>query len=125
MIKETGRLNVGIEADGKTHLDFELRPRLVRDSVAVVGDERARENPAYEGLAMTCMQIVKLGDLPKERITPDLLMDLHDVDMSVILEAAERLRARLATFRAGSEKPAAATVSADENRVPASRRAGA
>ena len=36
MIKETGKLNVGIEVDGKSHLDFELRPRLVRDSVAVV-----------------------------------------------------------------------------------------
>lgn len=120
MITQSDKLKVGVEVDGKVHLDFTLRPRLVRDSVEAQEDERAQVNPAYEGLVMTAKQLVQLGDLPKEKITPDLLMDMHDLDMQVILEAAAKLQGRLATFRGQGEGVAQAAGGVNEGGVSAS-----
>jgi hypothetical protein len=120
MITQDGKLKVGVEVDGKVHIDFTLRPRLVRDSIEAQEVERAQTNPAYDGLVLTCKEIIKLGDLTKEQITPDLLMEMHDIDMQEILGAAEKLRARLATFREESQVAAPAADSADEGRVLAS-----
>lgn len=114
MITETGKLKVGACVDGKTHFDFELRGRLVRDSVDALEDDRARTNPAYEGLVMTAKQIIKLGDLSAEKITPDLLMSLNDIDMQEIMGAATRLQVRLANFRDGVEESAQAATGVNE-----------
>lgn len=117
MITQDGKLKVGVEIDGVVHVDFTLRPRLVRDSVEAQEDERAQTNAAFDGLVLTCKEIIKLGTLTKEQITPDLLMDMLDIDMQEILGAAEKLRARLATFRAESQTPAPAAGGPDEGRV--------
>ena len=119
MMTETGKLKVGVLMDGKRHLDFVLRPRLVRDSIEAQEDERAQSNVAYEGLVMTAKQLTKLGDLPKEKITPELLMEMHDIDMQQILEAAARLQVRLTNFRVEGEGSAQADAGTERDRVPA------
>lgn len=113
-MNETGTLPFGLEVDGDTHRDFELRPRLVRDSVDVLDNEYAKRNPAYEGVALICKQIVRLGMLPGDKVTPMKLLELNEIDMAVLLEAADRLRARLATFRDEGQKPAQAPAVAHE-----------
>jgi len=117
MITQDGTLIVGIEVDGVVHLDFLLRPRFVSDSIDAMEDERSHNNPAFEGLVMTCQEITKLGTLTREQITPDLLMGMLDIDMQQIMEARKKLLARLMTFRAENKADSAAAGSADEGRV--------
>lgn len=110
MITESGTLPVGVEVDGKVHRAFVLRPRLVRDSVDVLGDPKAQDNDVYRGVALTALQLESLGDLPRDKINTELLLDMFDADLAAIMEAAGRLERRLLTFRgAGTDAPQAAT----------------
>jgi hypothetical protein len=99
VIKHNGTLPVGIEVDGVVHRDFELRPQLVRDSIEVSKKLTAEYSDSYFGIALYAEQLVKLGTLPKEAITAELLLDAYDMDMQVIMKGADSLRERLKTFR--------------------------
>jgi hypothetical protein len=99
MITEQGTLPIGIEYKGKVHKEFTIRPQFVRDSVDAVEDERAQKNDSYLGLIVLSKQIEKLGDIPKESITPDLLMDMYDCDLAEMHAALGRLTKRLLSFR--------------------------
>ena len=99
MITEKGTLIVGVEYEGKLHKDFILRPQLVSDSVDAVEDERARSNESYLGLCVVGRQLEKLGDIPKEKITPELLMGMYEVDLAVISDASRRLQKKQRSFR--------------------------
>lgn len=105
MITEKGTLSIGVEYEGKTHKDFELRPQIVKDSIDAIEDDRARKNDSYLGLCVLAKQITRLGDIPKEKITADLLMNMYETDLAVISEAARRLQKRLQSFRGESETP--------------------
>lgn len=121
--KEHGALPIGIEVDGKVHRDFTLRPRLVRDSVAVLEDARAQSNDAYRGVALIACQVVQLGTLKPEQIDTELLLSMFDTDMATIMEAASRLEGRLMTFRDDGEDTAAAAPGAGEDRRAVARSA--
>lgn len=114
-LRESGTLPVGVEMDGEVHREFVLRPRLVRDSVDVLADEpQAQTNDAYRGVAITARQLERLGDLPRDKIDTGLLLGMFDTDLSAIMQAAERLEARLLTFRAADEGAAQAAPGAAE-----------
>lgn len=115
-LKETGELPIGVEVDGVLHRDFTLRPRLVRDSVEVMEDALARDNDAYRGVALIAKQIERLGDLPRDRVTPDLLMSMFDIDMAKIMERAALLEGRLLTFRKPGQKASEASPDPREDR---------
>lgn len=102
-LRESGTLLVGVEINGVVHRDFVLRPRLVRDSIAVLEDARAQSNDAYRGVALIACQIERLGDLLPEQINTELLMGMLDADLSIIMEANGRLEVRLNNFRAESQ----------------------
>lgn len=113
MITQKVTLPVGIEIDGVLHRDVVLRPQKVRDSIEALKDERAQADESWLGLVLQCRQMSKLGTLKPEQITPELLMDLFDVDMQVLMEGAAQLRERLRTFRdAGQTAAPSATRSA-------------
>lgn len=99
MMTETDTLVVGVEHDGITHLNFELRPQLVKDSIEAVEDERAQKNESYLGLAVLSKQVIRLGNIPQDQITPELFMGMYDVDLARIAAASERLQKRLISFR--------------------------
>lgn len=103
MITEKGTLIVGVEHEGKVHKEFELSPQLVRDSVDAIENDRAKRNESYLGLSILAKQIKKLGDIPKEKITAELLMNMYETDLAAISEAARRLQKRLQSFR-GDDK---------------------
>jgi len=98
-LKEVGSLLVGVEVDGNLHYEFTLRPRLVRDSIRVMEDDKARQNDAYRGVALIACQLEKLGDLKPEQISTELLLSMYDADLAVIMEANSRLEGRLQNFR--------------------------
>ena len=99
MFTEKGTLPIGIEYDGKIHRDFELRPQTVADSVDAVEEDRARDNESYLGVVVLAKQMIKLGDIPREDITTNLLLGMYDVDIAAVNEALGRLRKRLLSFR--------------------------
>jgi len=100
MITEKITLLDGIEYEGVMQRDMEIRPQKVRDSVEAMENERAQNNNAYLGLAVLAGQTLRLGTVPKDQITADLLMELSEDDMSVINSGLERLRNRVQSFRA-------------------------
>lgn len=102
MITEKGTLVIGVEYEGKTYTDFELRPQIVADSVDAIEDEKAQRNDSYLGLIVVSRQLIKLGDIPKEQITAELLMGMQDIDMSEINDALKRLQAKQKSFRGKS-----------------------
>ncbi|MCX5828763.1 MAG: hypothetical protein NTV58_12310 [Deltaproteobacteria bacterium] len=105
MLTEKGTLPIGVEYDGKTHKDFEIREQLVADSIAIYDDPdragRAVRNHAYAGVCLLAGQIVSLGEIPKEALTPELIMGMHDDDFEEIKAADKRLTERRNSFRDG------------------------
>jgi hypothetical protein len=112
MMKGEGTLPVGVEFEGVTHRAFVLRPEKVRDSIEAMEDEKAKTNNTYLYIATFARQIEKLGDIPKESITPELLMDMTEVDFEEMERAKKALELRLKSFRGEGDKipdPGAAT----------------
>lgn len=115
MITEKGTLIIGVEYEGKTHKEFELRPQIVRDSVETLEGEyaeRAKANDSFFGVCLLTKQITKLGDIPKEAIVPDLILSLMEIDFQIISKAREALENRLRSFRSEAEKPQKANIGA-------------
>ncbi len=100
MITEKGKLALGLEHEGKTHKEYELRPLFVRDSFDIAEQyERSKTDDNYMGLCVLASQIVRLGQLSGEKITPDLLMGLADYDLRILIAAQGALDGRLGNFR--------------------------
>lgn len=116
VLKESGALLLGVEMNGRTHRDFTIRPRLVRDSVTVMESGMAQSNDAYRGVALIACQIESLGDLVREQITTELLLSMFDADLAVIMEANTRLEVRIQSFRKQNKGSADIASSSGENR---------
>ncbi len=99
MLTEKGTLPVGVEFEGKVHREYELRPQQVKDSVEAFEDARARKNDAYFGVCVLGRQMVRLGEIPKEEITPAFLMEMYDEDLKELQGARERVEEKLRSFR--------------------------
>lgn len=95
-------LPVGINFAGKIHKDVELQPAKVRFTVDAYEDVRAVSNDVYFGLVVIAKRIVKLGDIPQESITPELLLDAYQMDLDAIYKGAKLQNDSLGGF---SEKP--------------------
>ncbi len=105
MLTEKGTLLIGVEFEGETHKDFEIREQLVADSIAIYDDperaERASRNLAYAGVCILTGQLVSLGGIPKEALTPELILGMTDDDFEEIKAADKRLTERRGSFRDG------------------------
>lgn len=119
MLTEKGILPFGVEIDGRRHREFELRQQLHGDLVDAAGEERAMQNEAYFATAIMARRLVRLGDLPRERITTALLLLLVQEDYNAIILAAQRLENRVVTFRDQNAAATSDDAGADEARVPA------
>jgi len=103
MLTEKGTLPVGVEFEGKVHQEFELREQLVSDMVDVFDNEknaeRAQKNAQFFSACLLTGRLTKLGDIPKEQITVDLLLGMNFNDYGLIIDAGKRLEVRESTFR--------------------------
>lgn len=106
MITEKGKLVFGIEYEGETHKEFEIRPQLVKDSVEISESDNPRvlESDYYAGICILAKQIIKLGTIPHDKITADLILEMAEDDCQIISAAKEALESRFRSFR--DEKPA-------------------
>jgi len=99
MIIEKCTLPIGIEHKGQIHRETEVRPRQVKDLIlAYNNDLMNKSKHSYEICCLT-EQIIKLGDIPKEEITADLILEMYVDDFDTLAEAAEKARQRAASFR--------------------------
>jgi hypothetical protein len=104
---ETGMLPLGVEFEGQIHREYEIKEQLVSDTVAVYehpeyGPKAARSNTFFN-IAVTALRIVRLGTIPKESITPDLVMGMFQKDCNELANADDRLEARRISFRDENE----------------------
>lgn len=103
MITEKGTLPVGIEYKGKRHRELEIEPRRVSHMIDALEDVRAQENPRYGEICTLARQILKLGDIPREDITGELLLPMYDQDFKALTEAADAAQRRVERFRSDAE----------------------
>ena len=94
-LTEKGRLQYGIEFGGKWHYDFEVRVPTVKDNIEAV--EYLTAIKLLSGIrvsfAMMVSSIVSLGDIPKDKITFELLSEgLADTDFDAIDQALHRVK---------------------------------
>lgn len=86
----SGRLAIGVEFNGKPHRDFVLRLSTVGDEIDVAEDMAVPDSGYKVGLVAACLD--KLGDIPAEQITYELLRSLDSDDYRHLLGKQEELK---------------------------------
>lgn len=86
----TGTLPIGFTVDGVVHKDFELRRPNLGDNIDAI-DEIGSENQLALSAAIMARQLVKLGSLPKDKITTALLRSADLDDWNALDLAATEL----------------------------------
>ncbi len=100
MLTEKRTLPIGVEFGGRRHRELEIRPRLVADMLdALEQSPRAEKDTRYYNLCMTACQILRLGEIPREQITGELLLTMYEADFDALAEAEEAIRVRVDGFR--------------------------
>lgn len=83
-----GILPIGVEFEGELHREFEVHRVKVRDNMTAMEKyPEAHKNERYAGLAAYAECIDKLGTIPKEKITPELLLDMDMEDFDALTKA--------------------------------------
>lgn len=102
-LTETGTLPLGVEFEGEIHREYELKEQLVSDTVAVYEDPkhgpRAMRSNAFFNIAVMAIRLVRLGTIPKDEITPDLIMGMSQKDFIELADADDRMETRRISFR--------------------------
>ncbi len=98
MIRESGELIGGIEFEGKVHKAFVLRPAIVRDSIQA-SKEADGKGEIVLMLALISCQLESLGEIPKDKITAELLGGLYDADLAIIQKARESAEKKISEPR--------------------------
>lgn len=107
-LTEDGTLLVGVEHGGKFHKDFTLRLATVEDVENAIEDAGPDACGARVRRHKWSYTITRLGDIPKEDITAELLAGLVAEEFGVIKQAEDALLKKLvassAETSAASEK---------------------
>lgn len=92
MITQTGTLDYGVEYEGTTHFDFELRLPMIGDNIAALEEVGASSNLKLHA-AMLTRSIVRLGTIPSAVLNYDFLSaNLVDDDFDVLSTAEKDLK---------------------------------
>lgn len=88
----TGQLKYGVEYNGTVYYDFELRLPVVADTVAAFKATGVASNMEVKAVIFSrCL--TKLGDIPADEITYDLLANsLLEDDFDALAQAEEELK---------------------------------
>ncbi|MBX3588796.1 MAG: hypothetical protein KF796_19360 [Ramlibacter sp.] len=99
MLVETGILPIGLTVGGERHQAFELRPPTVEDNIIATQEVADMADGAARGLKLTvavlARQFVKLGTLPQEAISLEMVLGLHPNDLDALYDAEARLKKKL------------------------------
>ena len=104
MLTVTGQLPIGYRDEaGTLHQDFEMRVPTIEDMEYAI--ENAPDGACSARLSryVWSRALTRLGTLPAEAITPELLGSLHYSDYSPLSDAEEELRKKLEPASDASE----------------------
>ncbi|EPL5250033.1 hypothetical protein [Klebsiella pneumoniae] len=115
-MKATGQLLYGVPHGDTIHYDYTVTVPVIRHTVAALaatneafGETDSPEAQMYYRVATMAEVLQTLGDLPKEEITADLLLDgLTDDDMDILdaeLTGLKKKRMRVLPVSQGSGEP--------------------
>ena len=79
------------DATGKIHRDGVMRLATARDEIEPLRDASVRTNGAYLSVLLLARTVTRLGDLPGEQVTADLIQDLYAVDFDHLQRLYERV----------------------------------
>lgn len=97
---ETGKLLDGIPFGDSIHMDFEIRLPVMRDTGQALEDAEERYGEvtgfaadSFYRAAVIASTLIRLGDIPKEELTAELLHDnLTSDDYDVLVAARDKLK---------------------------------
>lgn len=115
-MKASGQLLYGVPHGDVIHYDYTVTVPVIRHTVAALaatneafGETDSPEAQMYYRVATMAEALQTLGDLPKEEITADLLLDgLTDDDMDILdaeLTGLKKKRMRVLPVSPGSDEP--------------------
>jgi hypothetical protein len=79
------------DAAGRVHREGVMRLATARDEIEPLRDVAVRTNGAYLSVLLLARTVTRLGDLPPEQVTPDLIQDLYAVDFDHLQRLYERV----------------------------------
>ena len=79
------------DAAGNVHREGVMRLATARDEIEPLRDAAVRTNGAYLSVLLLARTVTRLGDLPPESLTPDLIQDLYAVDFDHLQRLYERV----------------------------------
>ena len=97
-------LEYGLEHGGKRHYDGAVRCPTVQDRESALEEVPENAGDARINRHVWARTIVRLGDIPKDQITPELLAELIDSDYGPILDAEVAARKKLRPVRVTPEE---------------------
>lgn len=101
---ETGTLAYGVQHNGVIHRDFEIRLQTVGDEIEVVAEVGSDIIDANFTVHLLARTLLRLGSIPAEEITPELLKDnLIYEDYTALLKAGRGAKKKLMDMKSESE----------------------
>ncbi|HAF6280306.1 TPA: phage tail assembly protein [Salmonella enterica] len=116
-----GTLLYGIEHDGRTHYDFEIRIPVMADvytaldqAERVHGNSDSGAGDLYYRMALMALVLTRLGELPAQDITPELLLSgLLSEDYERLNEVIAALKKKRRNANAGDTDCASPSLPSD------------
>lgn len=99
------KLVFGVEREGVTHRDFELRAATIADAIAAIEKAGAGASHLRLRVFKAAEQMVSLGGVSKDEITGELLLSLPEDDVEPIYNAQDELEKK----RKGLSNPSSPT----------------
>ena len=89
------------DAAGKVHREGVMRLATARDEIEPLRDASVRTNGAYLSVLLLARTVTRLGDIPPEQVTPDLIQDLYAVDFDTVPTCSSAFEVDLAGLEDG------------------------
>jgi hypothetical protein len=123
---ETGKLLDGVPFGDVLHTDFEIRLPVMRDTGQALEDAEERYGEvtgfaadSFYRVAVMASTLVRLGDIPKESLTAELLHDnLTSDDYDILVAARDKLKAKRNGGNPGSPDSASPSSPSDNTASP-------
>lgn len=123
---ETGKLLDGIHFGDALHTDFEIRLPVMRDTGQALEDAEERygevtgfTSDSFYRAAVMASTLIRLGDIPEEELTAELIHEnLTSDDYDVLVAARDRLKAKRSGGNPGSPDSALPSSPSDDTASP-------
>lgn len=103
----TDQLRIGVLYAGTRHKAFTLRIPVAGD---MIGAQQAYPQSPFSLITVDCYrrQLLSLGDIPKDALTTEMLLEqLAETDLSILAKADEDLEKKLALPSEAARSPGA------------------